>query len=545
MKIFRSYAKEKKIQLSLIILILVSAALISVPLPYTSKFLIDDILIAQNFWLIKYFIVLFLVVVVIQIIIGRAGALVSAKFIKEFTIYIRSNLLDALLDTQGNREYQSSIQTVIINDVELLSNSILSIINILVGNITKLIGFLLIITKINLKLTGIALLFCPIYLLWTVYVSSKLKVLSHDYQKTKENLLLFIKSFSENSIPIRLYNLMTRIKTKYEDVIDTNANFARKIAVYNNYVSIISNMIITCANFVPLFIGIYFVKSNTISLGELIAFNSYCSMLFSPITALSGLVTLYKTAEVYDERIGFFLLTKNITNITNFNSINTNCSAHFLQITELDLFSFGERILHCDSFKISNGDIVKVNGGNGSGKSLFLQSICGLYKDFQGSVSFCGQDITNASIEEISNKILYVSNTQNLYLTSLREDLVTDIDISDDQIYKVLDVLEIGEKVRSLPQGLSTSHEVLLENISSGELQILKLARAIIKKPQVIILDEMFSNVEHFKSIRLLKTIREELSYLTIILVEHHFEGLKADKVYRIENGILEKLNTF
>ena len=110
-----------------------------------------------------------------------------------------------------------------------------------------------------------------------------------------------------NLVTIKVFNLFNIAHTEYKSSVTKNVNLQQTITIYNNFISIVSSIIISFAAFLPLFLRITFVRSGNITVGELIAFNSYSGMLFSPLTTLVGLLTTIKTIEIYEKRISILL----------------------------------------------------------------------------------------------------------------------------------------------------------------------------------------------------------------------------------------------
>ncbi|MDH6363478.1 ABC-type bacteriocin/lantibiotic exporter with double-glycine peptidase domain [Enterococcus sp. PF1-24] len=544
MTIFKDYAKNNRKELVFIVLIIVFASIISIPLPYTTKFLIDDILLGEQYWKIKYFTFFLVGVLFIQIVIGRMSALVSSKFIKKFNISLRKKLYVPLIQSDQVCQTQGGIQTLILNDVDLLSNTILTIINIFFSNITKLIGFLFVIININLKLTLVTLLFCPIYLLWISFVSKKIKKLNIQYQVSKEHLLYKVNTLADNSLVVKLYNLFTKTEKDYMEKVESNAEIAKDITVYSNFVSIVSNVIITSANFIPLILGISLVSKGELSLGNLIAFNSYCGLLFSPITTLSGLLTQNKTAQVFDERIQAILKVDepHQKNQRELNIIEEPQDNDIICLKKFNLYTNEKQLIVDSELSLKKGEALQLHGDNGVGKSLLLKSISNIYPNHSGAIFYNNLIIVNTTIPEISEEILYVSNDQGLVLDTLKDNLVGELEIDDDYVISVLKDVHLFDRFALLPLGLKTTKEEILQQFSAGELQKLKISRALLKKPKVLLLDEMFSNIEKNQSCIIFNNIRNKYPSLSIVLVEHHIHEFDIDVNYKICEKKISKL---
>lgn len=539
MGLFKKFAVSHKYKVFQIIFLIIFSSLIGIPLPYISKLLIDNVLLRGQYDDIRTIFFWFLIIVGVQIVVGRVSAIKNAKFILAFNKKLRKNLFNNNLEHLNTSKDVSTIQTIIVNDIELLCSNVLQIVIVFFSNITTLLGYLTMIFLINYKLSFVSLFFVPIYIYWIMYVSKKLKILNMDLQISKGNILSEVDNTFLNILVVRIYNLVNFAKQRFFTAVEENVNISKDIIIYNNFVSIISGVIVTGASFIPLFVGIIYVKNGSLTVGELIAFNSYCSLLFNPVTSLLELFTKAKTAEVYERRYNehnsFY---KEKDRKLNQQKLEIKTPNDLLDSYNLTLFKGSKQVLAQDiNVSLNVGDVARLIGGNGTGKSLLLKSLVQINKNYSGSIYFEGKLVNNIYPEKASEKIIYVSNDQNLFFETLEKNLKGSNNVSQNKMLSILDVVNLTEKIEELPEGLSTRREKIEEQFSNGEMQKLRLARALITLPQMLILDEVFSNIDPEQTKSIFRKIRDNYPAMSIIFVEHHLTSeIRYNVEWKLEN---------
>lgn len=533
MKLFIEYSKKKKLFLFSVLFLTLFSSLVSIPIPYFSRYLIDVVLIKKEYANIYIYLMFTVLIIFLQLVIGRITVKLSANFFQDFLFEIRKKIFQGSFYQEDHAE---SLSTIIFNDSELYVNNIQIIITTILSNIFAGIAYIIIMLKLNWKLTVITLCFIPVYVMWILYVSNRLNLLSRLQQEAKDNLLNTVSNSTMNRNVIKMYNFVDTILGSFSLVINNNRKLNVRSLVYQNYVNIVAGVIVTSASIVPFVIGVNFVANGSITIGGLVAFNSYCSLLFVPITELISLVTIVKVTQVYKIRIQEFLNTKGKTR-----KEIKNLFINKIIVDQLTVYSNKCILLNKVDFDIYRGEKIKLVGANGSGKSLLLKTLAQLYDNFYGNIW-----VANSSNDKIklatnicmnSNKIIYVSGTQGFPLKNLYEEFTVENDISVEKIYMIINILGLSNRITLLEDGLYSNICKVLDEFSAGELQKLRLARALSRNPDFLFLDEVFSNIEKNQSLNILKSIAEHWPNLTLIIVDHHMNiDNFFDKILRIED---------
>lgn len=523
--LFSKFVNKNRNSFLFLVIMIIFSSFMMLPFPYISKIVVDNILLQKNYDLIFRVIVLFLLLVTVQMVIGRISAITIANFFQKFTNDNRRNVFNNFLesDQEDKNDSKGKLETVILSDIEMLSNVQQQIISGFFSNVILLLGYTCIIFLINWKLSIITILFLPIYIFWVNKVGNRIKEYSEENQKIKEQLYHSIETGISNLLVIQIYNFFERVRMIFSNKVEMSGEANKKLILYQNFINLVANIIVTAAQFVPLFVGGFLYMKNELSIGSLIAFNSYTSSFFGPLTTLISLLPLKKNADIFTQRIVELLETNDSKSNIIPTELNINGKEKKnlpLFVENMDIFVGEKHLLTVKDFTVEEGGIYRITGVNGSGKSLLLKSLCNIYKNYSGKSYIQGAKlIKDLSVTELSSQILYVSNDQGFIFENVYNELInikTEQEQNTEIVEKALETVLMKDKNEKI-------------NFSSGEYQRLRIARALIKQPKVLILDEIFSNIDSTTTKKIFKNLSQNYPALGIVFVEHHFEFSELD----------------
>ncbi|AGU76915.1 ABC transporter ATP-binding protein [Streptococcus sp. SI1] len=518
-------------------IIIMLESILSITLPYLSKLLLDEVIIDNHYSLLSIIIISFAVIIVLQLLLGSLISRGSAKIETDISFKLRDNIIKKCLNLKIiNASQRSNIQTVLIQDTESYATNLVNIFYTIFSNSIRVIGCLMLVFYINPLLSSICVFFLFFYIIWIIFIGEKIKSLTNKTQLSKEKIIQTSDNILYNILPIRLYNLFSHSYPKYYKSIEDNANFVKKTRNYTNYISIVSAIIISIATFVPLFVGVGLIKTSILTVGDLVAFNAYTNMLFSPITLLIGTISTIKTTKIYENRIINLLDYLKQFYVEKKGKIKNSFTNNFSLKVRGGEICGGEKLLIKDiDFTCHSGDVVQIVGDNGCGKTLFLQTLMRIV-DFNGDIFLGDKLISNREIEDINEDIVYVSNDLKFVEGSFSDNIFGDISINE-----ILDLVCLTERLLKVGDINSLDMETIQKNFSSGEIQKLQIARALMKSPKVLLLDEMFSHISQGDSDVILNRILSKFPHTIVIIVEHHYHSDYVSMVYKIKDLHLVK----
>ena len=540
MKFFWNFVRQHKYHFTSIVFLILLGVVFSLPMPYISKLIVDNVLIGGNLQKLFPYIILVIVIILFQLLVGRLNSIASAHFFQRFLMELRQQILSE--DALESLTSDSNITTVIFNDSELYVTNVENTVVPFISNIGLFLGYLILMSQINISLTFIVLFMIPIYILWMIYVGKKLKLLSYEQQNNRDLLLNNLNTITTNYEVIKIFRLFSKVYKEFKENISSNYVTNSEVRTFQNFIGIISAGIISSTTILIFVLGVFLVVNNQISIGDLIAFNTYSGVIFSPVTQLVNIIATVSISKVYEQRIAEFLKmspkSQATVDLNNLDSMN---------LCNLNIFSGENKLIDNINLTFLRGERILLRGENGSGKTLLLKSLVNLYDNYTGDIYFKKKSGVSLKLDNQIKltpvNIIYLSNNQGFPLKSLREELLSDT-VSGKDISNILKDIGLYEKILTLDKGIDTSGQELSKHLSLGELQKLRLARAILYSPKVLILDEILSNVDTLSTRKLLRLLKSKLPTAIIIAVGHHLTELDFfDRVIKIDGNLLKNIN--
>ena len=189
------------------------------------------------------------------------------------------------------------------------------------------------------------------------------------------------------------------------------------------------------------------------------------------------------------------------------------------------------------------GEIIGIVGESGCGKSTFLKLLLRFWEKDKGEINYNGIDVDKIASDNLLDNVTMVSQTTYLFDESIEENLrIAKPDATQEEIERACKMASVHDFIMTLPDGYKTQVGAMGDNLSAGEKQRIGLARAFLKGSQLILLDEPTSNVDSINEGMILKSLAEQKSKKSIILVSHRESTMAiADRIYRVENGVMSE----
>ena len=362
--------------------------------------------------------------------------------------------------------------------------------------------YLGILIQLNLLLTAITLIVIPLFLLIAYVTSKKVFILTKELQHYRDKLIEFLNSHVRNKLLIDLYNLKQQEQQEFSEVAIQVKNVNIKTNTILSFLNNLSSLIAITTPLLTLFIGSILVIHNELSLGSLIAFNSYTALLFSTFSKLLTIPPIYTQMKASIDRIEQAKFSELIYHKGNY--LNQPLPDTQLIVVK-DFVPFIENsplLISEVNFVIRKGDLLQVTGKNGCGKSILLKCLINYHENFSG----------NIQVKPKLN-ITYIPQEHFLLEGTIQENLLKGLKIYDRHYMHFL--IELFKFELPLNQEVTPFSLTL----SSGQLQKIKLIRALLIKPDVLLLDEVFANLDHETTITLINYLKE--INLTTIFVYH------------------------
>ena len=310
-----------------------------------------------------------------------------------------------------------------------------------------------------------------------------------------------------------------------EDANRRNTNCRILCAYAGNFVGLFSTVLVMA-------MASYFSLKGMFSAGMVIAFGHLIGNIISPIESMPSIIANFRASKPLLERFRNLLVQKEETGIKIIDN--------FREEIALDEVSFGyeenREVLHRRSFCFRAGKHYAIVGKSGCGKSTLLSLLLGYYPDYSGSICYDGIELRELKRECLGGIVAYVSQDTFLFQDTIQNNITLyDEKYTRQEIEAAVEQAGLKELVDSLPEGLSTMIDEDGKNFSGGEKQRLSLARALLRKSKVLLLDEFTANLDKETARRLESRILA-LEGCLVIVVTHRLE---SDTLQQYD-GILE-----
>lgn len=293
--------------------------------------------------------------------------------------------------------------------------------------------------------------------------------------------------------------------------------------------------------------GAHMIVSNTLTTGDLSMLLTYCMNILMNLIMLSMIFVMVTMSVASARRVAEVLNEKpDITNPENPVMEVADGSIEFQHVDFSYKKDAKEPVLKDINLKIRSGETIGILGGTGSGKSSLVSLLSRLYDVTKGSVLVGGRDVREYDLEVIRNQVAVVLQNNVLFSGTILDNLRWgDKEATKEECMHACDLACASEFIEKLPKGYDTYIEQGGTNVSGGQKQRLCIARALLKKPKVLILDDSTSAVDTSTDARIRKAFAEEIPGTTKLIIAQRVSSIQnADRIIVMENGEINGFGT-
>lgn len=423
------------------------------------------------------------------------------------------------------------------NDVNAINEMFSSVLVYAIKDFFLLIGILIIMYKLSPTLSWKIVLFVPFIIgVSLVFQKYARKV----YRKVRRKLSK-LNAFTQESISsievVHLFYAMKKMIKRYREI----NHELYEANIEQMYVYAFFRPLMEMLRVVAVAAIIYFggrgILANYITFGTLVAFLSYIEMFFSPIRDLSEKYNILQSSFAAGERIILLLeeqeeerngqITKDIQGNIEFDHV---------------WFSYNNEswVLKDVSFKVKKGKTVAIVGPTGAGKTSTISLLARFYENQKGRINIDDEDIRNYQLQVLRKKMAIVFQDVFIFKGNVKKNIALWDEIDEKEIERALELTYAKEFIDNLPQGINTALGERGATLSMGQRQLISFARAIVRKPKILILDEATSNIDSYTEHLIEKALSNLLKNRTSIVIAHRLSTIKnADKILVILDGKL------
>lgn len=429
------------------------------------------------------------------------------------------------------------------NDVQNMHELFTSVISLIFKDLFLLFGIALVMLVLNWKLALISFTVLPIVLYASLNFSKRARNIFRDL---RIKIAEINTRFSETIGGIRIIQLFRQETNNYRKFRQLNHdNYLagmRQIHVLAVFMPLIELLGVVAVALV-IYYGGGRVVTGTLSLGALVAFISYIRMFFRPIRDLAEKYNILQNAMASAERIFLILDDDNhlpIISPTSRKDLSQLDQIHAIQLENVS-FSYvkNEMVLKAISFELKAGETVGIVGPTGAGKSSIINLIPRFYDPTSGKVLINGHDAREFDPAVFRSKMALVMQDPFLFTGTIRENIFDESNhLSHEKMLEVIEAANCTELIERLPDGWDTVLSEGGASISSGERQLISIARAIARNPQLILFDEATSYIDSQTEWHIQQALAKLMQNKTSLVVAHRLSTVRdADRIFVLNRG--------
>ena len=488
-----------------------------------------------------------------QVLMAKASVKVSYTFREK----LKSKLNRLPLNYYDTRE-TGDVLSVFVNDVDNIQHSLQQSLNQLINCVITVVGVFAMMISINVWLTLIVLCLLPLALLLTRCVMKH----SQKYFIRQDNDLGAVNSHIEetytNQKTVKAYANEDKAIKEFEEMNNLLYESSQKSNFYSGLLMPLINFATNFGYVVLSLVACIFILRGlplggknfgifefALEFGYLVTFLEYSQQFTRPLTQLAQIFNVFQTTLAASERVFEILDAEEETNnqvVNTFENLKGNVTFENL--------TFGytpDRVLLKDvNCNIPSGQMVAIVGPTGAGKTTIVNLIMRFYELNSGKITIDGIDISTVSRSDLRKKIGMVLQDTWLFSGTIKENLKYGNPAATDQeMIEVCKAVHAHHFITTLEHGYDTVIKESATNISQGQKQLLTIARAILAKPDIMILDEATSNIDTRTEILIQKAMKIAMENRTSFVIAHRLSTIVgADKILVVNNGnIIEQGN--
>jgi ATP-binding cassette subfamily B protein len=554
---FFPYLGKYKKNLIFCFFLVISDVICELMMPLLMSKIVDNGIPQKNIRYISFVGITMVALALASILFGTLNMKFSAEASQGFAANLRESLFNKVQSFSfANIDHFStaSLVTRLTSDTTQMQVTVMMCLRILLRAPMMLVCAMVFAISINARLSVIIFIAIPILVVGTMLVVRTAERLFTTVQKRLDGLNGTIR---ENLIAIRVVKAFVRARHEKEKFKKANNALTESAIQAGNLISLVSPimmLVLNGATLAVIWFGGKMVGTGSMGTGQLLGFISYLMQIMISTMMFSMIFILFARSQASGARILEVLDTE--PDIRNSKPAGQDSQPHSMNSGKIEFRnvdfryntaeSEGKNVLSDINFTVEPGEITAIIGGTGSGKSTMVNLIPRLYDTTCGQVLVDDTDVRNYDLDTLRSGIGMVLQKNVLFSGTIRENLLWGCaDADNEKIKNAAEIAQAHEFIEGLPDGYET---VLGEggvNVSGGQKQRLCIARAILKNPRILILDDSTSAVDTATEAKIREAFRNSLKNTTVLIIAQRISSVKdADKIIVLDDGKISGIGT-
>ncbi|ANC75685.1 ABC transporter ATP-binding protein [Fictibacillus phosphorivorans] len=547
-KVF-SYLKAYRVAIGVALFLTLTELGVELLQPLIMAKIIDDGILKSDLSVIKYWGAVMFGLALVAFAAGIANSFFSAHVSQNYGFDIRRRVFEKVQSfsfVNFNKFPASSLITRMTNDVTQLQNTVFMSLRIMLRAPLLLAGGVTMSLIVNWKLALVLVVLLPILLFFLKWVLQTAGSMFRDVQDRLDGVNRVMR---ENLMGMRLIKAFLRRDFEKNRFEQASSELKEKTVSSLRLIEVSIPVLLFVMNIGILFIlwfGSRQVSMGSVEVGEVVAIVNYSFRISSVLTIISFIIMAFSRAKASAQRIGEVLDTEIdlVESPDTDSSLTINKGAVEFKNVSFHYPESDVPVLRNLSFSVKPGETLAILGSTGSGKTSLFQLVPRLYDVTEGEVLVDGKNVMNYPIEKLRKGIGVVPQEAVLFTGSITENIGWGKeDATSDEIISAAVDAQIHETVEKLPNQYDTRVGQRGVNLSGGQKQRLSIARALVRKPKILMLDDSTSALDLKTEGKLLKALRT-YSCTTFIITQKISTAMEADHILLLDDGAVEAWGT-
>lgn len=420
---------------------------------------------------------------------------------------------------------------------DAISNATLTM---MIDTLLAIMGGLILFFK-NKVLFAIAFVVVILYGILVITFNKSYKKANEKQMEDNAQLTSYLVESLNGIQTVKAFNGEQMVETETEFKFIRLLKSIFKLTSINNSQEALKLLVEAVGGVVILWVGAYSVLQNNMTIGSLVSFNALLAYFLDPIKNIINLQPTMQTAVVASDRLGEILdleIEKNIDKEAH--KVAPISLKGDIDICDIS-FRYGTRQLVLENFSmhIAKGERIAIVGESGAGKTTIAKLLLALYSYEKGAITIADYALADIQLETLRDKIAYIPQETFLFSGTIMENLTFGLEHPDmEEVIRCAKMAQIHEFVNNLPMRYETHLDENGSNLSGGQRQRIAIARAMIKNPEILILDEATSNLDAVTEKAIQETIDNYSEQMTTIIIAHRLSTIKrCDRIFVMDKG--------
>ena len=501
-----------------------------------------------NFNKLHTILITLLILYIISAIFNYVQGVVVSKISAKYTMDLRRKVnrkMEKLPLKYFDKKSHGEVLSLITNDIDKISQNLSNALTETVTCIIALLGMIIMMFSINVTMTLVIIIILPICMMLTIKIASKGQKYFTYRQEGLAKVDTKVEEMLRNHNIIKVFNSEDKILKDFNKENDSLANSTWKSNFIGGIMHPIMMLIGNLSYVVIAFLGGLFVIKGKITVGNIQSFITYAKNFTNPIGNLASIMTELESMIAASERVEDYLLEeeeKKLENPVLLENVKGNITFDHVKFG----YDQNKPIIKDFSAYVEKGKKIAIVGPTGSGKTTLVKLLMRFYDVNSGSILIDGINIQDVDRNELRKNIGMVLQDTWLYSDTIMENIrYGKLDATDDEVIEASKEAQVHHFIQTLPNSYNMQINEETSNISEGQKQLLTIARAILRDPKVLILDEATSSVDTRTEELIQKAMDSLMKGRTSFIIAHRLSTIKnADLILVLKDGDIVEQGT-